>query len=188
MPIPAVDPATGLFDSVNRNITPAQTTWNLRSAFNVAALNCQNPRHADILVTYRSFLKTYAKRLDLANRTVDKEFKGKYGAAFIRPRELYMTSVYNHFALPPVQDKLCDAVLAVMHDMAPVKPAELDAFAARSLPNIEIVFDDFYRRYAAYRADLADWNSRYQPATSPTIVIPAVTTGPTVTPGFGSTR
>lgn len=182
--VPAVDPATGLFDSVNRNITPAQTTWNLRSAFNVAALNCMDPRHADVVVAYRAFLKTHAKKLDAANRTVDKEFKAKYGAGFIRPRELYMTSVYNHFALPPIQDKFCDAVQAVARDMATIKPAELDAFAARSLPNIEIVFDDFYRRYMAWRADLAAWNSRYAPNTSPTVAVPGVTTGPSISPAY----
>jgi hypothetical protein len=35
----------------------------------------------------------------------------------------------------------------VAHDAAAVPPAELEAFAVRSLPNIEIVFDAFYRRY-----------------------------------------
>lgn len=169
--IPSVGP-DGLFVSVNRNITPAQTVWNLRSAWNVAALNCNDPRHVDLIPAYRAFLKSFAKPLAATNRKVDAEFKGKYGADFIRSRELYMTAVYNHYALPPTIGSFCDAVLAVSRDAAGVKPAELDAFAARSLPSIEIVFDDFYRKYALYRAQLAEWKARYEPQQAP-IIIPA---------------
>ena len=72
-----------------------------------------------------------------------------------------MTGVYNHFALPPTQRGFCEAVLAVGHDARGVKPAELTDFASRSLPSIEVVFDDFYRRYDEYRTNLADWEARY---------------------------
>lgn len=164
--VPAVD-ATGLRYSVNRNITPAQTLWNLRSAWNVAALNCHDPRHADILVNYKTFLKSHAKTLAKANRTVDSEFRAKYGASFIAPRERYMTEVYNHFALPPTMSDFCTAVQAVGRDAMAVKSAELEAFAARSLPNVEVVFDDFYRKYDKYRAELAEWQTRYQPRPTP---------------------
>ncbi|MBC2663701.1 hypothetical protein H7F50_18450 [Novosphingobium flavum] len=174
--VPQTD-ATGLRVSVNRNITPAQTVWNLRSAYNVAALNCRAPEHAEIVPNYRAFLKAHDKGLAKANRTVDAEFKGKYGAGFIVPRERYMTEVYNHFALPPTMTEFCTAVLAVSRDGLTLKPAELEAFAQRSLPSIEVVFDDFYRRYDAYRTALADWNARYgQPAPttapSPGVMLP----------------
>ena len=158
--IPPLD-SDGLFHSVNRNITPAQTSWNLRSAFNVAALNCNLPQHAEIVVNYRAFLRTHARALTAINRQVDAEFRAKYGGRFIPLRETYMTEVYNHFALPPTLRNFCDAVLAVSRDATTIKPADLDAFAARSLPNIEIVFDDFYRRYAKYRTDLAAWEAQY---------------------------
>jgi hypothetical protein len=104
--------------------------------------------------------------LKAANSKVDAEFKQRYGAKFIGPREEYMTSVYNHFALPPTLPDFCDAVLAVSRDAVTIKPVDLEAFAVRSLPNIEIVFDDFYRRYDAYRADLAIWQARYGRSTS----------------------
>jgi hypothetical protein len=39
--------------------------------------------------------------------------------------------------------------------------AQLEAFAARSLPNVEIVFDDFYHRYEQWRIDVAAWDVRY---------------------------
>jgi hypothetical protein len=86
-----------------------------------------------------------------------------------------MTAVYNHFALPATMGEFCDATMAVARDAATVPPAELEAFAVRSLPNIEIVFDAFYRRYDQYRTDLAIWKAQYgdaQPGTR--LVIPAV--------------
>lgn len=184
--VPPAD-ASGLRYSVNRNISPAQTVWNLRSAYNVAALNCHDPRHADILINYRTFLKTHAKGLTKANATVDAEFRGKYGARFIAPREKYMTEVYNHFALPPTMTDFCTAVMAVGRDGLLIKPAELEAFAARSLPNIEVVFDDFYRRYELYRIALADWQARYGtvsvPASQPA---PASTAATTTTASVGT--
>ena len=169
--VPPAD-AMGLRYSVNRNITPAQTVWNLRSAYNVAALNCHAPQHADILVNYREFLKTHAKPLTSYNAKVDAEFKKKYGARFVAPREKYMTEVYNHFALPPTMSDFCTAVLAVSRDAKTVPAKDLEAFAARSLPSVEVVFDDFYRRYDKYRVDLAAWQAQYG-----TRVAPAATTG-----------
>lgn len=149
--------------SPDRDISPAQVTWNLRSAYNVAALNCREARHTEIVEGYRAFLKKYQRQLAATNLKVDGEFRKQYGPGFVRPREKYMTEVYNHFALPPTLAHFCDAVLAVDHDLvnqAP-KPTELDAFSARSLPSIEYVFDDFYSRYEKYKADLADWEAKY---------------------------
>lgn len=163
--IPPAD-AAGLRMSVNRNITPAQMVWNMRSAYNVAALSCRRPEHADILVNYRAFLKNNEKTLARYNRTVDAEFKGKYGAKYIAPREAYMTGVYNHFALPPTMAGFCNAVQAVSRDGATVNWKELEAFAVRSLPSIEVVFDDFYRRYATYQTELAAWQARYAPVSA----------------------
>jgi hypothetical protein len=158
--IPPAD-ANGLRQSLNRNISSAQMVWNLRSAYNVAALNCSAPVHADILPRYKAFLTTHAKTLNAVNKRLDAEFKERYGAKFIAPRESYITAVYNHFALPPTLSDFCDAVMAVSRDGAAVKSADLEAFAVRSLPNIEVVFDDFYRRYEIYRNDMAIWQAQY---------------------------
>lgn len=155
--------ANGVRLSVNRDITPAQMVWNLRSAYNVAALNCLSGAHAEVLPNYRSFLKTHAKVLKKANLRVDAEFKAKYGTDFVRPRESFMTEVYNHFALPPTMPAFCDAVLSLSRAGLTVKPADLESFAQQQLPQVEIVFDRFYTRYEAYRSALADWNSHYAP-------------------------
>lgn len=153
--------ADGLRVSVNRNISPAQAIWNLRSAYNVAALNCPAADYPTILPGYREFLRVHARGLTAANTKVDAEFRARHGARFIPHREKYMTEVYNHFAFPPTIRDFCDAVSAVARDAKPVKPAELEAFSQRSLPNVEVVFDDFFRRYDSYLAELGAWNAKY---------------------------
>jgi hypothetical protein len=151
----------GLRLTVNRNISPAQTLWNLRSGYNVAALNCRKPEHAEILVNYRTFLKAHAKELRAANGKVDAEFRAKHGAGFVKHREKYMTEVYNHFAIPPVQPAFCNAALAMSNDAKTVKATKLSGFAVTALPSLEIVFDDFYKRFDQYRSDMAAWEAKW---------------------------
>jgi hypothetical protein len=172
---PPVKGPDGLYKSVNRHITPAQTVWNLRSAYNVAALNCDRTEFPTIVDSYREFLRTHSRALSATNRKVDAEFRAQYGARFIAPRERYMTEVYNHFALPMTIKDFCTAVLAVSQDAQPTTPAQLEAFAARSLPNIQIVFDDFYKRFDQWKLDAAAWDARYAPKPVPAI-------GPAITP------
>lgn len=171
---PPVGP-DGLRASVNRNISPAQMTWNLRSGYNVAALNCLEPKHAQIVVNYRAFLRTHAKALRAANLRVDSEWRSKYGAGFIKAREKYMTEVYNRFAMPPTLPTFCDAALAMSNDAKAVKVGQLDRFAAVSLPTLEIVFDDFYKRYDQYKVDLAAWESKWAGQTPGTHILVPVT-------------
>lgn len=171
MAIPGIA-ADGLRVTPNRNISPMQSLWNLRSAYNVAALDCFDPKHAAILPAYKAFLRTNAKTLALANRTVDAEWRKKYGAGFIRPREKYMTEVYNHFAIPPTMPAFCDAILVVGNDAKLIKPLALPSFALVSLPAVEIVFDDFFRRYDQYRLDLAAWQAKWGSAAVPRTLVP----------------
>ena len=173
----------GLRQTINSGITPVQSVWNFRSAFNVAALDCLLPEHADILIGYKAFLKTHKLGLLKANRGVDAEFRKRYGAAFVRPREAYMTKVYNNYALPPTLNKFCDAALIVARESKTVKPLELTAFAQRSLVTLDHVFENFYISFGQYRADAAAWDAKYAPkpvlpaATAPVVVpIPAPTT------------
>lgn len=175
--------ADGLFESPNRNITPAQMLWNLRAAYNVAALNCAEPARAEITTSYRAFLKAHSRTLAAANRQVDAEFRAQYGAGFVKPREQYMTFVYNQFAFPPTLPAFCNAALAFSRDVKAVKSANLRTYAATALPSIEIVFDDFRRRYVKYQTDLAAWDqqylalyiSRYGPPPGMTVQVAATT-------------
>ena len=175
--IPPVGP-TGTRMTVNNGIGPDQTVWTLRSAYNVAALNCLRPEHAEILTGYRAFLKNNAKALSNANRAVDNEFRRKHGARFVAPREAYMTQVYNYFALPPTLPSFCDAALVVSQEAATVKSADLDGFAVRGLSQIELVFLQFYQSYDQYRDDLTAWQQKYMaPGTTTVpvaITLPAV--------------
>ncbi len=180
--MPAIRP-DGLFESPNRNITPSQMLWNLRAAYNVAALNCPEPSRTEITTSYRAFLKAHSRTLAAANRQVDAEFRAKYGAGFVKPREQYMTFVYNGFAFPPTLPAFCNAALAFSRDAKAVKSANLRSYAATALPSIEIVFDDFRRRYVKYQTDLAAWDqqylalyiSRYGPPPGMTAQVAAIT-------------
>ncbi|MFM6933240.1 MAG: hypothetical protein ACKOUT_13490 [Novosphingobium sp.] len=170
----------GLRQSVNRQITPAQTAWNLRSGYNVAALNCTQPKHAEILINYRLFLKTHAKTLKAINTKVDAEWRGRYGAGFVKPREKYMTEVYNHFAIPPTLPAFCDAALAMSREGKLVKPVDLQNFADRSLPSLEIVFDDFFKRFDQYRLDMTAWETRWGKDAVPGSTVLATATNSTM--------
>lgn len=182
-PLPPLSASAGLFvppvgpdgvrQTINAKLTPAQTIWNVRSAYNVAALNCLKAEHAEILTHYKTFLKNQAKGLKAANTAVDADFRKRYGSAFIRPREAYMTQVYNYYAYPATLEAFCDAATVMARDSATVKPAELAAFSQRSMVTLETVFETFFRTFEQYRADVAAWDAKYAP-TAP--AAPAATT------------
>lgn len=191
MTIPPLGP-DGVRSTVNAHLSATQTLWNFRSAYNVAALNCLRPEHGEIVVGYRAFLKKHAKGLQAANRGVDSEFKAKHGSSFIRPREAYMTQVYNYFANPVTLRAFCDASLAMSREVQLVTPANLSAFSAVELPKIEQVFEAFFRAYEQYRIDAANWDARYAPrpttaglsGTASAVAsggVPAISYGPAVT-------
>ena len=179
--VPPLGP-DGLRQTINRNISPVQSVWNFRSAFNVAALNCLRPEHADILAGYKLFLKVQKLGLLKANRGVDAEFRKRNGAAFVRPREAYMTKVYNYYALPPTLNNFCDAALIVAREAKTVKPLELAAFSQRSLATLDRVFDVFYTSFDQYRADAAAWDAKYAPKpVVPAATVPGVAPSPVPT-------
>ncbi len=179
--VPPLGP-DGMRQTINSKITPLQTTWNFRSAFNVAALNCLLPEHADILIGYKAFLKAQKLGLLKANRGVDAEFRKRYGAAFVRPREAYMTKVYNYYALPPTLNKFCDAALIVAREAKTVKPLGLAAFAQRSLASLDRVFENFYTSFDQYRADAAAWDAKYAPKPVAPVATPLPAATPTPAP------
>ncbi len=161
--------------SVNSNIGPLQTVWNFRSAYNVAALDCQSSEHNEVLVGYKRFLKVHKVALLKANRAVDADFRKRYGGAYIRPREAYMTQVYNYYAFPPTLHNFCDAALLMARESMTLKPAGLTAYAARYLPQFDMIFENFYHSYDQYRADAAAWDAKYAPVTfqvAPPVIVP----------------
>jgi hypothetical protein len=183
--LPRVAP-DGKWVTVNTGISPKQATWNMRAAFNVAALNCLRPQHAQILEGYKAFLTGHKKELLATYKKVEADFKAKHGARQgLFERDVYMTQVYNHFAFPPTLNDFCDGVLAISLESLTVKPGELDAFAARQLPMLETIFQNFYQRYAQYKIELAHWDANYGVLYGPKPV--AITTTPVALPGSATT-
>jgi len=158
--VPAMS-AEGVRQTVNAGLTSAQTTWNLRSAYNVAALNCQGAGHAVMAERYGDFLKTHARELSATNRALDSEFRQKYGPGYKDVRDRYMTQVYNYFALPPALDRFCAEAMSVSTDLMQVGKGNLDLAAATMLPRLENVFLSFYTEYEAYRIEATAWEARY---------------------------
>lgn len=153
--------ATGVRQTVNAGLTSAQTTWNLRSAYNVAALNCQGPQYAMMADRYGTFLQTHARELSATNRALDSEFRQKYGPGYKDVRDRYMTQVYNYFALPPALDRFCDEALKVSTELETVEKGNLDIASATMLPRLESVFLGFYSEYEAWRLAASAWEARY---------------------------
>lgn len=160
MLIPALG-ANGARTTVNSGISSAQMLWNLRSAYNVAALNCMGPDHGSILAGYKDFLVRHAKELTATNKAIDKEYASKYGKGGTKARETYQTQVYNFFALPPVVPALCNAMIGLAAEMQAVPASQLNTYAVGGLAKAEAPYMEFFNSYDQYRADLAAWNARY---------------------------
>ena len=166
MAIPAVG-LNGIRHTVNTNISPTQTLWNLRSGLNVAALNCLRPQHAMLLDNYKILLKRHSRELARANRDLAREYRQEHGSQYRRVQDSYMTRVYNYFALPPTLPAFCDTALELSHEVAQVAPGGLKDYASTGLPRMEAVFQDFYSDYEQYRVDLAAWDARYGAGSLP---------------------
>ncbi len=161
MTIPPVA-ADGERHTVNYGISTPQAVWNLRSAYNVAALNCTDPKYAPILAGYKRFLTVYDKSLDKANAEIDRSFRtGHTRREAIKAREAYLTQVYNYFSLPPAGTGFCEAALGVTTDLESVTPAQFDTWSYVGLAKMEKPFKDFFNAFEKYRADLAAWETQY---------------------------
>lgn len=161
MTIPPID-ATGGRHTVNSGISTSQAVWNLRSAYNVAALNCIEPQYAPILAGYKRFLEVYAKPLNSANKEIDASFRTQHsGRAAIVARETYQTQVYNFFSLPPVDSGFCSAAMELTAELEGVDPASFNSYSFSGLAKMEAPFKAFFDSYEQYRADLAAWQARY---------------------------
>jgi len=165
--------ADGTRLTVNTALSSKQALWNLRSAYNVAALNCQSPQHVAMAKNYATFLKSNKKLLAGVYKDLDSHFKQVHGAGYIQKREVYQTQVYNYFAFPPVRPSFCDAMLTVGLGLSTVPTKSLEAQAPLELAKLEKLYQDFYVSYGKYRSDLAAWEAQYGgPASSLTSAAP----------------
>lgn len=160
MNLPALR-ADGLRDTPMRDIDDNEKLWYFRAAFNVAALNCQNPQHFRIADDYNAFLKTHKRELDRVNKVVEDKYRKRYGSGYARIRDSENTQVYNFFAFPPTKNDFCDAALVLGQEASLLPSKDLIAFSTRALPTLEGVFDRFYASYESYQTDLQKWIALY---------------------------
>jgi hypothetical protein len=162
MAIPPVG-ADGIRHTIDTDLDENDTIWNLRSVWNVAALNCLADEHKPILDGYTAFLKQNAKKLSAVNAALDKKYRASEGsvAAGRKAREAHMTQLYNYFATPAAIANMCTVAVAVSNEWLQAPPKDLSAFAAAALPRFEQVYQDFFTAYDRYRADSAAWDAKY---------------------------
>lgn len=153
--------ADGLRDTPMRDIDDNEKLWYFRSAFNVAALNCQSPQHFRIADDYNLFIKTHKRELDRVNKVVEESYRKRYGTGYARIRDTENTQVYNFFAFPPTKYDFCDAALVLGQEAVALPSNELVGFSARALPQLEGVFERFYASYENYQTDLQKWIALY---------------------------
>ena len=163
--------ADGSYATINRGIGADETVWHLRSALNVAALNCRGTQGLAIVAGYTDLLDNQRKPLKAAYAA---SAKAQSSAAKF---DAHVTRVYNFFAQPPAQQDFCRIAQTVVVEANATSPADFKSFAARALPRLETPFTDFYRRYDDYRRDLAAWAARNS-AGAPQTQLAAATPAP----------
>lgn len=174
--------ADGIRVTPNRFLSSNEAVWNLRSAMNVAALNCRSPVWDQIADNYNAFIKNNRLTLKKISRQIDREYRTRYrGQNSARVRDTKLTDLYNYFSLPAVKQEFCDTAYAKSVEAATVDYRILPEFSGPALAEIDGVFIRFFNAYARYQADLAEWNRQYAPPPA----TPAATNSFTpVGPGF----
>lgn len=149
--------------TINTNLDEHGTLWQLRSAWNVAALNCLDPAFQPVLDGYGTFLKTFRKELTAANTALDSAIRKQHKTAreATRAREAYMTQVYNYFALPGVRADFCNAALQLSNEFLSAQPGDAKLFAPLALARYESVFQDFFSKYEQYQIESAAWDAKW---------------------------
>ncbi len=153
--------ADGVRHTVLVDSEAAQRVWYLRSALNVAALNCTPEQRNEIVPAYGAFLKKHASALKKANEAVDQTFRAKYGKTFLANRETQLTQLYNYYAYPPTLPNFCASALDMARESRTLESKDLAAFSERGLARFVQVYEDFYQSYERYKSDLAEWENRY---------------------------
>lgn len=185
MPTPPAGSAAGLrtptalpdgsYPTPNRALSSAAAAWHLRSALNVAALQC-NVSDPTVVANYNALIKTQAKSLAAAHKAISAEYKAGGGDWEDRFDDT-MTRLYNFFAQPPVQAEFCARAVPMIASAAALPAGAFESFATGALPQLDQPFIDFYRRYDLYRVELAAWKSGQQSPVPQLAVDPVVLLG-----------
>jgi len=162
MDIPARGP-DGKRVTVSTGISDDQLVWHLRSAWNVAGLNCLVPEYEPILGAYRGFLTKNARSLKATNDRIEAEYAKKHKtkrAAYVA-RDGTVTQVYNFFALPAARSGFCRAALDMSNRALASPPTDPLAFARANFDGLLVPFETFFDDYEAYQRASAEWDAKW---------------------------
>ncbi|AUX69294.1 hypothetical protein CHX26_07100 [Porphyrobacter sp. HT-58-2] len=162
MDMPARGP-DGQRITVNSNLSDDQLVWNLRSAWNVAALNCLAPEYQPILDGYRAFLTKNTRSLKAVNDRIEKSYTSRFRVRrdAIVARDGYTTQVYNFFAEPAARAGFCRAALDMANNALAAPPSDPLAFARASFGGLLAPFEQFFDEYEAYQIASAEWDAKW---------------------------
>ncbi|WP_086616973.1 hypothetical protein [Erythrobacter tepidarius] len=149
--------------TVNSGISNDHLVWHLRSAWNVAALNCLAPEYEPILEGYRGFLTRNARTLKAVNDRIEAEYlkKHKNKRAAMVARDGQVTQVYNFFALPAARAGFCRAALDMANRALAAPPTNPLAFAQENFDGLLVPFETFFDEYEAYQRASAEWDAKW---------------------------
>ena len=149
--------------TVNSGLTDDQTVWNLRSAWNVAALNCLGAEYDPILQGYRTFLTKNVKSLKAINDRIEKTYTNRFKVkrdAMIA-RDGYTTQVYNFFAEPAARAGFCRAALDMSNRAVLAPPSDPLAFAKANFDGLMVPFEQFFDEYEVYQRASSEWDAKW---------------------------
>jgi hypothetical protein len=162
MDIPARGP-DGRRVTVNSDLSDDQLVWNLRSAWNVAALNCLSAEYDPILAGYRTFLTRNVRALKAVNDRLEQSYTSRYRVRrdAIVARDGYTTRVYNFFAEPAARAGFCRATLDMANRAAAAPPADPLSFARANFSGLLQPFEQFFDEYEVYQRVSAEWDAKW---------------------------
>ncbi|WP_379922244.1 hypothetical protein [Erythrobacter sp. R86502] len=149
--------------TVNSNLSDDQLVWNLRSAWNVAALNCLSSEYEPILDGYRAFLTSNVKSLKAVNDRIEKSYTSRFRVRrdAMVARDGYTTQVYNFFAEPAARAGFCRAALDMANRSLAAPSTDLVDFSRTNFDGLMAPFEQFFNEYEAYQQASAAWDARW---------------------------
>jgi hypothetical protein len=162
MKIPPLGP-DGKRITVNSNLNDDRLVWHLRSAWNVAALNCLAPEYEPILEGYRKFLTNNARTLKSVNDRIEKTYTDRFKVRrdAVVARDGDSTQVYNFFANPAARSGFCLAALDVANRYIAADQTQPLPFAKDNFQVLLVPLESFFNEYETYQRAAADWDEKY---------------------------
>lgn len=136
-PLLALDPS---FDVPMAGITPAETDavilWNLRSALNIAALQCQFEPLLRTVPSYNAMLFNHRDELSRAYDVMTGYFKRTKKAAAMSAMDQFATRTISRYSTVFGQLGFCETAGRVGHESKFVAPGGLAAYARINVPKL----------------------------------------------------